>query len=90
MTNLFNYLENTLKAEVVKFDNNNAWGFGGAGGTRYKLKNMTITVGGACFRHLPKVLFIRVDHNGKHGVIDMKHSDEAFETVYKYVRENYK
>lgn len=83
----------SLKAEVIEFNSNNGWNFGGVYGKRYKLKNMTITVATACYRHLKPNNFIRVDLNGEktfHGIIDLHQTPSAFEKVNKYIDENYK
>lgn len=79
----------SLDATVEKFNSNNGWGFGGAYGERYHLKNnIVITIATACYRHMGTTPFIRVDHNGKHGVIDLKQTQTAFAKVYNFVNDN--
>lgn len=78
-----------LGATVVEFNSNNGWGFGGAVGKRYTLKNnIVVTIGEACFRHTGTTKFIRVDYDGKYGVIDLHQSQTGFAKVYNFVNEN--
>jgi hypothetical protein len=78
-----------LGATVEEFNSNNGWGFGGAVGKRYRLKNnMVVTIATACFRHTGTTPFVRVDIDGKFGVIDLHQSQTAFAKVYNFVNEN--
>jgi hypothetical protein len=84
-----NHLLINLEAKVEKFDSCNAWGFGGAVGNRYHLKNnIVVTIATACYRHLPSHDFIRVDHNGKHGVIDEDTTPTQLAKVYNFIIKN--
>lgn len=79
----------SLGATVVDFNSNNGWGFGGAVGKRYILKNnVIVTIAKACYRHTGTTPFVRVDHNGKHGVIDLQQTQSAFAKVYNFVNDN--
>lgn len=79
----------SLGATVVDFNSNNGWGFGGAYGKRYALKNnIVVTIATSCFRHTGTTKFIRVDHKGKHGVIDLHQTQTGFAKVYNFVNEN--
>jgi len=68
-----NALNTLIPENVVEFNSNNAWGFGGAFGDRFVYKNnsVVVTFATACYRHLPAAQFIRVDHNG-HVIRDLK------------------
>ena len=86
---LVSHLTKQLNARVEKFNTNNGWGFGGAYGERYHLKNnIVVTIATACFRHTGTTPFIRVDHNGRHGVIDTDRSSTRLANVYNFVNEN--
>lgn len=87
--NLVNHLINDFGATEIEFNSNNGWGFGGAVGKRYMLKNnVVVTIAKACYRHMLPTYFIRVDHNGKHGVIDLQQTQSAFAKVYNFVNDN--
>ncbi len=46
------------------FNTNNAWGFGGAYGTRYFYPNdVEIVVGTYCYRHTPSRPYVCVSHD---------------------------
>jgi hypothetical protein len=88
LSELISHLTKQLNARVEKFNSNNGWGFGGAIGERYHLKNITVTIATACYRHTGTTPFIRVDHNGKYGVIDTDRSAKHLANVYNFINEN--
>ena len=78
-----------LGAKVLKFNSNNAWGFGGAMGQRYILKNnLTVTIAKTGERHGEGTSFVRVDFAGKFGIIDSEQTTKAFTHVYNFVNDN--
>lgn len=67
-----------------KFNSNNAWGFGGATGTRYHFnlrgKECNITDAKAYYRHAPSERFIALWVDGKR-VVDMDSGKRAVQKV---------
>lgn len=59
-TELELYLE-SIGAKVTPYNSNNAWGFGGAYGNKYVLKDgKVVKIITACYRHLPSEKVITI------------------------------
>lgn len=59
-------LKSTLRnvaSQVEHLNTNNGWGFGGAVEDVFTVKGYKVTLGKACYRHLPSENFYKVETN---------------------------